>query len=259
MLDFNRRELFNQEYDYHPKTYDGIYSVFQPTDAGHAVIGVTQKVTGRCDGMNEKGLAMGYTFMHRKRPGDGFVCNMIGRIILETCADINEAVALLKNIPHRGSFSYVLLDKNNTESIIVEASPRNVGVRKGAACTNHFQIMKEENRHYLKDSKRRLEIMESNRANSLHGEEAFQLLNGTENGVFSNLYGQWAGTIHTSGYFPSKLEAWLAIGGDQQPVKFNFASWLKENNFPISEVTGVINTEIPFAHMEKADWYKGNK
>lgn len=248
-----------RNYDYHPKTYDGIYSVFQPADSGYAVIGVTQKITGRCDGMNEKGLAMGYTFMHRKRPGDGFVCSMIGRIILETCADINEAVALLKNIPHRGSFSYVLFDKNHTESTIVEASPRNVEVRKGAACTNHFQIMKEENRHYLKDSKRRLEIMESNRSSSLQGEEAFQLLNGTENGVFSNLYGQWAGTIHTSGYFPSKLEAWLAIGGDQQPVKFDFAAWLNGEDFPISEVAGIVDTDIPFVHMEKADWYKKNK
>ncbi|CEI83374.1 Acyl-coenzyme A:6-aminopenicillanic acid acyl-transferase [Oceanobacillus oncorhynchi] len=245
-----------RNYDYHPKTYDGFYSVFQPTDTGYAVIGVTQKVTGRCDGMNEKGLAMGYTFMHRKRPKDGFVCHMIGRMILETCANIEEAVSLLKQIPHRGSFSYVLFDKDHSESTIVEASPRNVEVRTGASCTNHFQILKKENRHYLKDSKRRLEIMESSSANLLHGKEAFQLLNGTENGVFSKLYGQWAGTIHTTAYFPSKLEAWIALGGDQQPVKFDFASWLKGNDFPVSEVTGMVDTDIPFVHMEKADWYK---
>lgn len=194
--------------------------------------------------------------MHRKRPKDGFVCHMIGRMILETCANIEEAVSLLKQIPHRGSFSYVLFDKDHSESTIVEASPRNVEVRTGASCTNHFQILKKENRHYLKDSKRRLEIMESSSANLLHGKEAFQLLNGTENGVFSKLYGQWAGTIHTTAYFPSKLEAWIALGGDQQPVKFDFASWLKGNDFPVSEVTGMVDTDIPFVHMEKADWYK---
>ncbi|WP_080873944.1 C45 family autoproteolytic acyltransferase/hydolase [Oceanobacillus timonensis] len=250
------KDYLIRNYDYHPKTYDGFFSAFQPADTGYAVIGVTQKVTGRCDGMNEKGLAMGYTFMHRKRPKDGFVCYMIGRMILETCADIDEAVSLLKQIPHRGSFSYVLFDHKHTEATIVEASPRNVEVRKGTACTNHFQIMKEENRHYLKDSKRRLEMMENHQSSLLNKEEAFQLLNGTENGVFSKLYGQWAGTIHTSAYFPSTLEAWLALGGDQQPVIFDFASWLKGNDFPISAVTGTIDTDIPFVHMEKADWFK---
>lgn len=245
-----------RNYDYHPKTYDGIYSVFQPTDKGYSVIGVTQRVTGRCDGMNEKGLAMGYTFMHRKHPKDGFICSMIGRIVLETCANVDEAVSLLKNIPHRGSFSYVLMDKDSSESTIVEASPRNIEVRRGAACTNHFQVMKEENRHYLKDSKRRLDIMEKKQSSTLNGAEAFQLLNGTDNGVFSKLYGQWAGTIHTAAYFPAKLEAWLALGGDQQPVKFDFASWLNGEDFAALQVSGMIDTDIPFVNMEKADWYK---
>lgn len=250
------KDYFIRNYDYHPKTYDGFYSVYQPTDAGHAVIGVTQKITGRCDGMNEKGLTMGYTFTHRRRPKDGFVCNMIGRMLLETCADIDDAVSLLKTIPHRGSFSYVLFDKKHVESTIVEASPRKVEVRKGAACTNHFQIMKAENRHYLDDSRRRLDRMEEIQSKEVNGEEAFQLLNGTENGVFSKLYDQWAGTIHTSAYFPSTLEAWIALGGDQEPEKFRFASWLAGNDFTDSKITGTIDTEIPFVHMEKADWYK---
>lgn len=244
-----------RNYDYHPKTYDGIYSLYQPSDGGNAIIGVCQKVTGRSDGMNEKGLAMGYTFMHRKRPGDGFVCNMIGRLILELCANVDEAAKLLKEIPHRGSFSYVLYDRNSELPSIVETSPRRVEVRQDNACTNHFKIMTEENRHVLTDSKERLQAMEQ--AGNLNGEEAFRLLNDTDKGVFSKLYGDWAGTMHTSAYFPEELEAWYALGGDQKPEKFDFAAWLKGRDFPVARVEGVVDTEIPFVNMEKADWFRG--
>jgi predicted choloylglycine hydrolase len=243
-----------RNYDYHPKTYDGIYSLYQPTDGGNGIIGVCQKVTGRSDGMNEKGLTMGYTFMHRKRPGDGFVCNMIGRLILELCANVDEAVDLLKEIPHRGSFSYVLFDKNSELPSIVETSPRRVEVRQGNVCTNHFKVITEENRRVLKDSKERLQAMEE--AGSLKGEEAFRFLNDTDKGVFSKLYGDWAGTIHTSAYFPSKLEAWYALGGDQEPKIFDFAAWLSGEDFPVERVEGEVDTEIPFVNMEKADWFR---
>ncbi len=254
---FTGEDYLVRNYDYHPKTYDGIYSLYQPSDGGNAVIGVCQKVTGRSDGMNEKGLAMGYTFMHRKRPGDGFVCNMIGRLILELCDNVEEAVELLKEIPHRGSFSYVLFDKNSKLGSIVETSPRRVEVRQGRACTNHFKIMTEENRHVLDDSKKRLNAMEVAGAYDLNGEAAFRLLNDTEQGVFSKLYGDWAGTIHTSAYFPSELEAWYALGGDRMPKKFDFAAWLTGDDIPEKRVEGKVDTKIPFVNMEKADWFTG--
>lgn len=143
-----------RNYDYHPKTYDSRCVLYQPTDGGYSTIGLTQKITGRSDGMNERGLAMGYTFINRKRPGDGFICHMIGRLILELCANSNEAVDMLKEIPHRGSFSYMLYDQSCETPYIVETSPSRVEVRQGNSCTNHFEIMTKENRHVLDDSKK---------------------------------------------------------------------------------------------------------
>lgn len=245
-----------RNYDYHPKTYDGRYVIFKPTDGGFATIGVSQRITGRSDGMNEKGLSMGYTFMNRKRPGDGFICHMIGRLILELCPNVGDGVSLLKEIPHRGSFSYVLFDPTCEIPTIVETSPRRVEIRKGYTCTNHFEIMTEENRFQLDDSKKRLDVMEQHRSKITNEMEAFHLLNDTDKGIFSKLYKDWAGTIHTSAYFPKKMEAWIALGGEQTPTKFDFSKWLNGEDFNENRIFGEVDTDIPFVHMEKADWYK---
>lgn len=245
-----------RNYDYHPKTYDGRFIAHQPTDGGYSIIGVSQRIIGRCDGMNEKGLIMGYTFTNRKRPGDGFICSTIGRLILELCANTEEVVHLLKELPHRGSFSYILFDKSGDAPYIVETSPRGVEVRQGYACTNHFTIMTKENRHILDDSKKRLEIIERNQIHNLNRNEAYHLLNDTDKGVFSKLYKDWAGTIHTSAYFPKELETWISLGGDQEPSKFAFSKWLNGEDFPIERIEGKVDTDIPFVNMEKADWYK---
>ena len=245
-----------RNYDYHPKTYEGRYTFYQPTDQGYAIIGPSQRVTGRMDGMNEKGLAMGYNFMNRKNPGDGFICCMIGRLILEACADAEEAVDLLKEIPHRHSFTYVVYDHSG-KSYAVEASPRGVKVRETAACTNHFELMKDENRNHLVDSMRRLEVIKTRQEQRVSAREAFRLLNDTDKGVFSDLYGSWAGTIHTSAYLPKEKKAWFAIGGDREPVEFDFSEWLHGRQVEIDRIIGEVDTDIPFLHMdENANWFK---
>ena len=254
---FTGEDYLIRNYDYHPKTYEGRYTFYQPTDGqGYAIIGPSQRVTGRMDGMNEKGLSIGYNFMHRKKPGDGFICCMIGRLILEACANVDEAVLMLKEIPHRHSFSYIVYDTSG-ETYVVETSPRGVKVRQSNACTNHFEIMQEENRNHLVDSKRRLEIIQQN-SGSIHDvKDAFRLFNDSDKGIFSDLYGSWAGTIHTSVYFPKELKAWFALGGDRDPVEFDFHKWLQGEEIEFGRITGEVETDIPFIHMDEgADWSK---
>ncbi|MCM3255560.1 carcinine hydrolase/isopenicillin-N N-acyltransferase family protein [Priestia aryabhattai] len=56
--------------------------------------------------------------------------------------------------------------------------------------------------------------------------EAFKLLNDTNKGIFSDMYDALGGTIHTSAYFPKEGKAWFALGGDQDPIEFDFSKWL---------------------------------
>lgn len=245
-----------RNYDYHPKTYEGRYTLFQPADQGYSILGPSQRVTGRMDGMNEKGLCVGYNFMNRKNPGDGFICCMIGRLLLESCADADEATMMLKEIPHRHSFTYVVYDREG-KSYAVETSPRGVVIRETLACTNHFEMMVEENRRQLTDSKRRLSIIEENRSSLADANDAFRLMNDTDKGVFSDLYGSWAGTIHTTAYFPRDMKAWIALGGNQEPVEFDFHRWLSGQDVAKSRITGQVDTDIPFLHMDEgANWFR---
>ncbi|WP_319592785.1 C45 family peptidase [Salicibibacter halophilus] len=111
-----------RNYDYHPKTYDGRFLFFQPTDQGYAIAGPSQRITGRMDGINEKGLVVAYNLTNRKKPGAGFICSMIGRLLLESCEDVTEAVEMAREIPHRHSFSYLVYDGDG-EMVVIEASP----------------------------------------------------------------------------------------------------------------------------------------
>ncbi|QDP39879.1 C45 family autoproteolytic acyltransferase/hydolase [Radiobacillus deserti] len=248
------QDYFIRNYDYHPKTYEGRFVFYKPTDAGYAVAGNSQRITGRSDGINEKGLVMGYNFMHRKQPGDGFICGLIGRMVLENCSNVDEAVRLLQELPHRHSFSYIVYDTTG-KTRVVEASPRGVEVREAQACTNHFEIMKAENRNYLKDSQRRLDIIEQ--ANLSEGEQAFRLFNDMDKGLFSTDYKSWAGTIHTAAYFPSEQKVWMALGGNQKPTVFDFAAWLAGQDEDRDKIYGEVDTDIPFVHMdENATWFR---
>lgn len=243
------KDYLMRNYDYHPKTYEGRYALFAPTDGGYATIGPTQRIVGRMDGMNEHGLSLAYNFMHRKNPGDGFICNTIGRMILEMTKDVNEAVSLLEEIPHRHSFSYILNDPKG-ESRIIETTPRGVVVREGMKCTNHFEMMKDENRKYLKDSIERMDVLDEIWHEGMNSQSAFSLLNDKTKGVFVEDYKSWAGTIHTTAYFPKKLKAKIALGSNKNPVVFDFRQWLDGENFKPLRMFGEVDTTLHFPHMK---------
>ncbi|TXL66533.1 linear amide C-N hydrolase [Cerasibacillus terrae] len=247
---FTNADYMMRNYDNAPASYEGRYVLFQPTDGGYATIGPSMQITGRTDGMNEKGLTMGYNFTNRVKSNDGFVCNMIGRIILQTCATIDDAVNLLEQIPHRHAFSYVLLDKSR-DSVIVEASSRQVKVRQSSICTNHFKILTEENRSRLHDSLKREQALKRSQPQVTDEYAAFQLLNSSTHGVYSNKYGAWAGTLHTAGYFPNEMSTWFALGGDRKPLILSFENWLEGNDLPIKQIKGWIDSKEVFVNMEE--------
>src|SRR5699024_7950904 len=245
---FTDSDYMIRNYDSHPVGYEGRYMVYQPTDQGYAVIGPSLQITGRVDGMNEKGLVMGYNFTHRKQSDDGFLCNMIGRMILETCASVEEAISLLKKVPHRHSFSYVLLDKSG-ESYVVEASPREVAVRRSNVCTNHFHLLDEENRYRQEESRHRETEIQEQQQYTANPYEGFRVMNDSDKDIYSFKYDAAAGTLHTAAYFPKQMKAWFAIGPDRKPIIFDFNKWLQGEKINVKRIKGELDYPKPFVNM----------
>lgn len=243
-------EFMVRNYDSHPGYYEGRYVIYQPTDSGYATIGPSMQITGRTDGLNEKGLAMGYNFVNRVGSADGFLCNMIGRIILETCATVEEAIDLLKEIPHRTTFSYVLTDLSG-ETYVVEASAQRVVARKSNISTNHFEVLTEENRYRTQESIQRQEAIKEQNSDQLNLIKAYQLLNNRDQAIFSEKYDASAGTIHTAAYLPKEKKALFAIGGNRMPVTFDFADYLAGNRTNIKRIRGKLDFHTPFVNMNQ--------
>lgn len=245
---FTTKEYMVRNYDNDPLTYEGRLVLYAPSDGGYATVGPSMQVTGRMDGINEYGLVMGYNFINTKQSEDGFMCNMIGRMVLETCKTVDEAIRLLERIPHRHSFSYPLLDVTGT-SVVVEASPRKIAVHEDNVCTNHFKKLTEENRYRMDDSLRRQKQMTIQQSSVMDSFDAFQMMNDPKRGVFSTDYGSWSGTLHTAIYYPKSLQVGFAMGGNRLPYMLQFRNWLQDEPLNVKRINGKLDTKTPFIHM----------
>lgn len=242
--------FFARNYDYHPKTYEGRLMLWKPL-GGYASIGISGRMIGRIDGMNEKGLVVGFHFVNRRNPAKGFICTTIARFLLDSCATTEEAITLLELLPHRHAFNYSLLDIHG-DSAVVEASGRGVSVnRNTVACTNHFQSdeLALENRYHIIESEERLKNLKEYYKRSMTPMQAYDLFNDPEKGIFKKNYGSWSGTIHTVIYIPSTLTMIFGLGENAAPITINFGKWLETNQFPITKIFGVIDSKEKFSHV----------
>lgn len=131
--------IYGRNYDFKPRNYGARFALVQVTGA-YASIGSSELLTGRLDGMNERGLVIGLHLVRQAPRAPGFICVLIVRMVLDQCSTTAEAVALLRKLPHAMQYNYSLLDSNGVAAV-VEAVPGCVAVRTGPwlACTNHFQ------------------------------------------------------------------------------------------------------------------------
>jgi predicted choloylglycine hydrolase len=236
--------IYGRNYDSKPRYYDAQFSLVH-AKGSYASIGASAIVTGRLDGMNQHGLAVGLHLVRTSPRRPGLHCVVIVRSILDQCATTAEAVALLRRIPHAMLYNYSLLDADGVAAV-VEAVPGCVAVRTGAwlACTNHFQslLLRPLNRRTA-HSQQRLPPLEAWAAQDLTAEAMFATLNRSASPAFHHGYLRGAGTLHTMVAEPVKKRLLIGIGGDaaaleEDMLDVDFGAWVDGRDLPITLLEG---------------------
>jgi predicted choloylglycine hydrolase len=124
-----------RNYDYDSNLFDGI--VLSSRFTGRNVIGMSDQLWGLLDGVNEAGLAASLTFGGRREVGPGFGLPVVMRYLLETCATVQEAVAVLHRLPIHLAYNITLVDRQGDHATVFVGPDRPARVVRNRATTNH--------------------------------------------------------------------------------------------------------------------------
>ncbi len=106
--------------------------------SGREVIAKAQRPWGGClDGMNDDGLVVSLTFGGTRARGRGFSAILILRYVLETCRQVDQAVAALSRIPIAMAHNVTVLDRSGAYATLFLGPNRAPVISQAQACANH--------------------------------------------------------------------------------------------------------------------------
>jgi predicted choloylglycine hydrolase len=196
--------LLVRNYDYDPQLFEGV--VASTNYSGQRrVIGTSDLLWGLVDGMNEDGLAVALTLGGRPGSGDGFGIPIVVRYLLETCSDVEAAIAALIRIPVAQAYNMSLVDTAGHHATVYVAPGEPAEVTDLRAATNHRltvvehphisdPLLSRERQHTLFDA---LSHFES-------GGTASELVDAfTRQPLRTGAYDRGFGTLYTAVYRPA--------------------------------------------------------
>jgi len=237
--------VYGRNYDFRPRNYEARFVLMQARGS-YASIGSSDVLTGRLDGMNERGLTIGLHLVSRRPASPGLSCVVLVRRVLDSCATTMEAVNLLRRLPHAMQYNYSLLDAEGIAAV-VEAAPGAVAVREGdwLACTNHFQSSQLKSlNNRVAHSVRRLPPLEGWAARGLDAKQTFLALNSSKSPAFHHGYTRrGGGTLHTIVAEPAKRRLLIGVGGDAatldvDTLDVDFLRWVAGKDLPVATLQG---------------------
>jgi predicted choloylglycine hydrolase len=132
---FRPAPVLVRNYDYDLNRIEG--AIVRTAYTGRDVLGMSDCLWGLLDGINDLGLAMSITFGGRKEIGDGFGIPLVVRYVLETCADVDEAVAAVSRLPVHMAYNVTMVDAAGRTATAMVGPGRAAEVRQLEVITNH--------------------------------------------------------------------------------------------------------------------------
>lgn len=236
-------EYYVRNYDFSPTLYDGIFSLVQ-ADQAFAAAGYNLQILGRHDGVNENGLVAGLHFVSHDGYAKGVSPWASIRMVLDGCSSIDDAVALLKEIPHSACYNFSLGDgKGNMAE--VEASSEKVTIRYGdstLSCVNHFQDeqLTSKNRDSIEGSIQRNNHLLGLMDMRLSHHDMFHHFKSVESPIFFTDYENLFGTLHTFSYSYQHSRILTTIARSSQVLDINFRDWVNGEGILEGSLNGFI-------------------
>ncbi|KAB7663646.1 C45 family autoproteolytic acyltransferase/hydolase [Bacillus sp. B1-b2] len=241
------KNYYVRNYDFGPDLYDGVFTLYQNEQRNsYALAGYNLQLIGRHDGVNEKGLVAGFHFVNNEDYQVGISPWVIVRMILDTCSSVEEAILLLREIPHAACYNYSIADKLGNIAAI-EATPNKMVVRYEEdylSCVNHFQAseLKEKNRSIIDGSIKREQYLSSFKNKEHLHEDMHALFKDMNSPVFFTDYDQLFGTLHTFSYSFTKDHILTTVAKGKKDLSFYFKDWLNGQNLEDTSIIGDIGS-----------------
>lgn len=237
------KDYYVRNYDFSPDLYDGMFSLIQP-HTSFATAGYNLQIIGRHDGVNEAGLVAGLHFVSNEGYTTGLSAWTAVRMVLDGCSTTEEAVHMLKEIPHTACYNFSLGDEQGNFAV-VEASPENVVVRREPSlltCVNHFQDqrLQDKNRSSIEHSIKRHNYLLQYKDRNYTLDEMFVNFKDIQSPIFFTDYDQLFGTLHTFSYAFQNSRILTAIARSEQVLDINFQEWVNGKSINEHILEGII-------------------
>lgn len=124
-----------RNYDLSPTLNEGL--LMRTQWSGTPVMGMIEFLWGLSDGVNQHGLAVALAFGGSSQVGKGFGITTILRYVLQTCANVEQALIVLQRVPSHMAYNITMADSSGQRASVELSAGGGMNVVSEPIASNH--------------------------------------------------------------------------------------------------------------------------